>query len=49
MAVIFDRAALVTVLLLSACTSVSGPCTREVTTMTRCEPGGAVIVVPPTQ
>lgn len=34
-------------LLLTACTTVSGPCTREVTVKTECEPGGTVIVFPP--
>lgn len=46
MVVTFDRAALVILLLLVGCTSVSGPCTREVKVTTHCEPGGTVIVLP---
>jgi len=33
-------------LLLAGCTSISGPCTREVKITTNCEPGGTVIVLP---
>jgi hypothetical protein len=33
--------------LLCSCTTISGPCTREVTVRTECEPGGTAVVFPP--
>jgi len=46
MVVTFDSTAVAILLLLAGCTSVSGPCTREVKVTTNCEPGGTVIVLP---
>jgi hypothetical protein len=46
MADTFDRAALVILVLLAGCTSISGPCTRDVKVTTHCESDGKVIVFP---
>lgn len=40
---------LIIALVLFGCSSVSGPCTREVTITTHCETGGTVIIFPSPQ